>query len=160
LQFNASYGINMEKIIATNRKVLRDYSILESFECGVELKGSEVKSLRDSKASLTDSFARIEKGEVFLWNSHISPYDQASIFNVEPKRIRKLLLHKRQINRLLGQVSQRGLTLIPLKLYFNEGGRVKVELALAKGKKFFDRREDIKRREADLEIRRALRKKS
>jgi SsrA-binding protein len=146
----------MEKVIATNRKAIRDYFILENFECGIELKGSEVKSLREGKASLVDSFARIEKNEILLYNVHISPYAQASIFNVEPKRIRKLLLHKKQINRLLGQVSQRGFTLIPLKLYFNERGLAKIELSLAKGRKFFDRREDIKRREADLEIRRAL----
>ncbi|MFH1397365.1 MAG: SsrA-binding protein SmpB [Candidatus Omnitrophota bacterium] len=145
------------KIIATNREGFRDYDILEALECGIELKGSEVKSARDGRLNLKDSFARIDKNEVILYNLHISPYAQASYLNVEPTRVRRLLLHRKQISKLIGQVNQRGCTLVPLKIYFNAKGLVKVELALAKGKKFYDRREDIKRRETDLAIRRAIR---
>ncbi len=146
----------MSKVIATNRKAGRDYKVFESIECGIELKGSEVKSLRDSRINLEDSFARIEKNEVILYNAHISPYTQASYLNVEPKRPRKLLLHHNQINKLTGEVTQKGCTLIPLKAYFNDRGFAKIELGLCKGKKLYDRREDIKRRETDLEVRRAL----
>lgn len=146
-------------IIATNHKAYRDYAVLESFECGIELRGSEVKSLRDGKANLNDSFARIEGGEAILYSTHISPYSQASYLNVESVRPRKLLLHKKQISKLEGSLSQKGLTLIPLKLYFNDRGFAKVELALCKGKKFYDKREDIKRREQDLEMRRVMKNK-
>ena len=146
----------MSKIIATNRKALRDYVVLETVECGIELKGSEVKSLRESEVNLNDSFARIDNNEVILYNTHISPYSQASYLNVEPTRLRRLLLHRNQIRKLIGQVTQKGFTLVPLKIYFNERGFVKLELALCKGKKLYDRREDIKRREIDLEMRRAL----
>jgi len=146
----------MSKIIATNRKALRDYVVLETVECGIELKGSEVKSLRESEVNLNDSFARIDNNEVILYNTHISPYSQASYLNVEPTRLRRLLLHRNQIRKLTGQVTQKGFTLVPLKIYFNERGFVKLELALCKGKKLYDRREDIKRREIDLEMRRAL----
>jgi SsrA-binding protein len=146
----------MSKVIATNRKGHRDYAVLESIECGIELKGSEVKSARASKVNLNDSFARIEGNEVILYNTHISPYIEASYLNVEPTRQRKLLLHKKQIRKIAGQLTQRGLTLIPLKMYFNERGFVKMELALCKGKKLYDKREDIKRREAELEMRRVL----
>ena len=144
------------KIIVTNRKALRDYAVLERLECGIELKGSEVKSLREGRISLNDSFARIENNEVILYNTHISPYEQASYLNVEPTRLRKLLLHKNQIRKLISQVAQKGFTLIPLKVYFNERGFAKIELALCKGKKLYDRREDIKRREASLQIRRII----
>jgi len=142
--------------IITNHKARRDYEVLETVECGIELKGSEVKSLREGKANLDDSFARIEKEEIILYNSHISPYEQASYLNVEPTRSRKLLLHKGQINKLLGQISQKGLTLVPLKFYFNDRGFVKVELALCKGKKLYDRREDLKRRDSDRTMRRII----
>jgi len=145
-----------DKIIATNRKALRDYIVLEAIECGIELKGSEVKSLRQGKISLNDSFARIENNEVILYNTHISPYEEASYLNVEPTRLRKLLLHINQIRRLNGQVTQKGFTLIPLKVYFNDRGFAKIELALCKGKKLYDKREDIKRREIDLEMRRVM----
>ncbi|MEW6076102.1 MAG: SsrA-binding protein SmpB [Candidatus Omnitrophota bacterium] len=146
----------MKKIVATNRQAQRDYEVLETLECGIELKGSEVKSIRDGKVNLKDSFARIERNEMVLYNTHISPYEQASYLNVEPTRVRKLLLHKNQIIRLIGKVAQKGFTLIPLDVYFSDRGLVKVTLALCKGKRLFDRREDIKRREADLSIRRAL----
>ncbi len=146
----------MSKSITTNRKAYRDYELLESLECGIELKGSEVKSLRDSKINLDDSFARVEKGELFLYNAHISHYTQASYLNVDPDRPRKLLLHKNQIERIVGKLAQKGLTLIPLKFYFNDRGFVKLELALCKGKKLYDKRDTIKRRETDLEMRRAI----
>ena len=146
----------MNKLIASNKKAHRDYTILETLECGVELKGSEVKSLRLGKMNLEDSFARIENNEVILYNTHISPYLEASYLNVEPKRPRRLLLRRNQIRKLFGQVVQRGFTLVPLKAYFSDRGFAKIELALCKGKKTYDRREDMKRRETELEMRRAL----
>jgi len=147
------------KLIATNRKALRDYFILEAVECGIELKGSEVKSLRDGRIGLNDAFARLEKDEVLLYNTHISPYEQASYLNVDPLRLRKLLLHKNQIRKLAEKVSQKGFTLIPLKVYFNDRGFVKIELALCRGKKLYDLREDIKHKEAKIQIQRALKRK-
>jgi SsrA-binding protein len=146
----------MSKSILTNRKAYRDYEILESLECGIELKGSEVKSLREGKINLNDSFARIEKLEAFLYNAHISHYTEASYLNVETDRTRRLLLHKNQIERIAGKLAQKGLTLIPLKVYFNDRGFVKLELGLCKGKKLYDKRESIKRRETDLYMRRAV----
>ncbi|OGX15494.1 MAG: SsrA-binding protein [Omnitrophica WOR_2 bacterium RBG_13_41_10] len=144
------------KVITTNRKAYRDYEVLETLESGIELKGSEVKSIRAGRINLEDSFARVENNEVILYNSHINPYEQASYLNVEPTRLRRLLLHKNQIRKLAGSVAQKGTTLVPLKVYFNERGFVKIELALCKGKKIYDRRETLKRREADLQIRRTL----
>lgn len=149
----------MSKPIATNRKAHRDYEIMDSFECGIELKGSEVKSLREGNINLNDSFARLDKGEIVLFNTHISPYAQASYLNVDPVRQRKLLLHKKQIVKLTSQLSQKGLTLIPLKVYFNDRGFAKIELGLCKGKKHYDKREDIKKRETDLAMRRAIKRK-
>ena len=146
----------MSKVIVTNRRAHRDYEILDSFESGLELKGSEVKSLRAGKINLNDSFARIEGSQALLYNTHISPYAEASYQNVDPVRIRKLLLHRNQIRKLEAQLSQKGLTLVPLKVYFNDRGFAKIELALCKGKKLYDRREDIKRRETDMEMRRGL----
>jgi len=146
----------MNKPVAINRKAHRDYAILETIECGIELKGSEVKSLRSGKINLNDSFARVEGGEVILYNTHITPYAEASYLNVEPARLRRLLLHRNQIRKITGQLTQRGLTLIPLKVYFSERGFAKIELALCKGKRLYDKREDIKRRETDLEMRRVM----
>ena len=146
----------MSKSILTNRKAYRDYEVLETLECGIELKGSEVKSLRAGKINLNDSFARIEKLEAFLYNAHISQYTQASYLNVDTDRTRKLLLHKNQIERIAGKLAQKGLTLIPLKVYFNDRGFVKLELGLCKGKKLYDKRESIKRRETDLYMRRII----
>jgi SsrA-binding protein len=150
----------MSKVIAANRKAHRDYAVLETFECGIELKGSEVKSLRDGKINLNDSFARIEQNDVILYNTHISPYSQASYLNVESTRPRRLLLHRNQIRKIAGQLAQRGLTLIPLKVYFNDRGFAKIELAICKGKKLYDKREDIKRRESELEMRRVLKSRN
>jgi SsrA-binding protein len=144
------------KIITNNRKAHRDYVVLETFEAGIELKGSEVKSLREGRMNLNDSFGRIESGQVILYSAHISPYAQASYLNVDPIRQRRLLLHSNQIRKLTGELTQKGFTLVPLKAYFNDRGFAKVELALCKGKKLYDRREDIKRREQDLEMRRML----
>ncbi len=146
-----------ERVIATNRKLYRDFEVLETFECGIELKGSEVKSLREAKANIDDAFGRIETGEVYLYNCHIAPYEKASYFKEEATRPRRLLLHKNQIRKLTGQVSQRGLTLAPLKLYFNTRGLVKVAMSLVRGKKLYDRRKDIKARETEREMRRAVR---
>ena len=146
----------MSNTIASNRKARRDYEILEAIECGIELKGSEVKSLRDGRLNLDDSFAHIDRNEVVLYNAHISPYEQASYLNVEANRPRKLLLHRNQIDKLAGRILQKGNTLVPLKAYFNTRGFVKIELALCKGKKLYDKRQDIKRRESDLEMRRML----
>ena len=146
----------MSKSILTNRKAYRDYEVLESLECGIELKGSEVKSLRAGKINLNDSFARVDKAEVFLYNAHISHYAEASYLNVDPDRTRRLLLHKNQIERITGKLNQQGFTLIPLKVYFNDRGFVKLELALCKGKKLYDKRESIKRREIDQQMRRVM----
>jgi SsrA-binding protein len=146
------------KIISTNRKAHHLYHILESFEAGIALVGTEVKSLRLGRANLKDSYAMVKKGEVYLHNMHISPYDQAGRFNHDPTRTRKLLLHRREIKRLLGKTVERGLTLVPLKLYF-KGKVAKVELALAIGKKIYDRRKDIKDREVKRELRRVLKEK-
>ena len=145
----------MDKTITTNRRARHDYTILESLEAGLQLKGTEVKSVRAGGASLADSFARLEGSELLLYNMHISPYEFGNIYNPDPVRPRKLLLHKRQIQKLAAEVSTKHLALIPLKLYF-KNGFVKVELALAKGKKQYDKREAIKRRESDRELKRAL----
>ena len=128
-------------------------------EAGIALQGSEVKSLRQGMANLRDSYARVDKGEVILYNMHISPYDKASHFNHEPKRPRKLLLHKREINRLMGAVREKGFTLVPLKVYFNRRGLAKVELALARGKQKYDKREAIARRDAQREMARAVKER-
>ncbi|MEI6631333.1 MAG: SsrA-binding protein SmpB [bacterium] len=149
----------MSKVIVNNRKAQRDFFVLETVECGIELKGGEVKSLRAGRLTLDDSFARIDKNEVILYNAHISPYEQASYLNVEPKRQRRLLLHSSQIKKLSDKIAQRSFVLVPLKAYFNDRGFAKIELALCKGKKLYDRREDLKRREADLQIKRFLKYK-
>jgi SsrA-binding protein len=146
------------KIISTNRKAHHLYHILESYEAGIALVGTEVKSLRLGRANLKDSYAMVKGGEVYLHNMHISPYDQASRFNHDPTRTRKLLMHGREIRRLLGKTTEKGLTLVPLKLYF-KGKVVKVELALAIGKKIYDRRKDIKDREIKRELHRVLKEK-
>jgi len=150
----------MSNAVATNHKARRDYEILEVFECGIELKGSEVKSMRDGKIVLEDSFARVDNNEIILYSAYISPYEQASYLNVDPVRPRKLLLHRQQINKLSGKIAQKGLTLVPLKAYFNARGFAKIELALCKGKKSYDKREDIRRRESDLAMRRILKARS
>ena len=148
----------MEKVVCTHPRAKRDYDIEERFEAGLELKGSEVKSLRDSQASIKESFAMLRDNEVFLINSYIAPYEAANQFNHETRRDRKLLLNKHEIKRLIGKTQIRGYTLIPVKIYF-KNGKAKVEIALAKGKKVLDRREDIKKREADREMERAIKQR-
>lgn len=143
--------------VATNRKALRDYNVLEKFEAGISLAGTEVKSLRAGTVSLDEGFARVENGEVYLYDVHIAPYEQGNIHNKEPKRRRKLLLHKHEIRRLFGKAILKGLTLIPLRIYFTQRGIVKVEIALCRGKKLVDRREELKRRAMEREDRQALR---
>ncbi|MFH1479159.1 MAG: SsrA-binding protein SmpB [Candidatus Omnitrophota bacterium] len=143
----------------TNRSARRDYFVEETIEAGLKLIGSEVKSLRTGKASLNESFARIEKDEVFLYNMHISPYEHSSLKDQDPIRPKKLLLNKKEIVYLAGSISQKSLALIPLKVYF-KNGFAKVELGIAKGKKQYDKREDIKRKEAQREIDKARRYKS
>jgi len=142
--------------IAKNRRARHDYSILDTYEAGLVLTGSEVKSLRDGKANLSDAYGIVRNGEIFLLNLHISPYERASYNNHEPTRTRKLLLHKREIRRLIGAVERQGLTLVPLELYFKRGV-AKVAMALGKGKKQHDKRDAEKQRDADREIARVVR---
>ncbi|MDD4909505.1 MAG: SsrA-binding protein SmpB [Candidatus Omnitrophica bacterium] len=147
----------MGKVIATNKKALRDYFVVETLEAGIELKGSEVKSVRAANADLNDGYARIEGGEAVLYNMYIAPYVEASYMNVDPLRPRRLLLKKAQITKLMQQASQKGCTLIPLRLYFSDRGFAKIELAVCKGKRMFDKRQAIKEREVGLAIKRTLR---
>ncbi|MCS7234698.1 MAG: SsrA-binding protein SmpB [Armatimonadota bacterium] len=144
-----------ERTVVTNRRARHDYHLEETYEAGLQLLGSEVKSLRAGRASLQDAYAKVRGGEVWLVNMHIAPYEQAGPFNHDPLRPRKLLLHRAEIRRLVGKVKGRGYTLIPLRVYFRRG-RAKVELALARGKKEYDRRADIRKREAERQIARAL----
>jgi SsrA-binding protein len=141
--------------IATNRKARRNYLVIEDFEAGIELRGTEVKSLRMGRVSLDEGFGRVEHGEVFLHGVHILPYEHGNIHNHDPRRPRKLLLHRREINRLIGQVAEKGLTLVPLKIYFTRG-RAKVKLGLCRGKQLHDRRQDLRKKTADRETQRAI----
>ena len=147
------------EIIAQNRKARHDYEILDIMETGLVLEGTEVKSLRSGKADLKDGYAAVEKGEVFLHNVYISPYEAASSFNHDPERPRKLLLHRTEIRRLVGRTEQKGLTLVPMKLYFRKG-KVKVELALARGRKQYDKRPEIAARELRRDLERELKNRS
>jgi SsrA-binding protein len=143
------------RVVAANRRARHDYFIDETYEAGIVLVGMEVKSIRDGRLSLQDSYAEIKDGEAWLYNMHISPYPQAHRFNPEPNRPRKLLLHRREIDRLRGKLEQRGYTLIPLSVYFKRG-KVKIELGLARGKRQYDKRRAIAEREARRELERAL----
>ena len=143
------------KTITDNRKARHEYFILESFEAGIELVGTEVKSIRNGSVNLKDSWCSIDNGEIFIKGMHISPYAKGNIFNRDPLRVRKLLMHKREINKLFGSVKQDGLTIIPLSLYFKDS-RVKVQIGLCKGKKLYDKREDSAKRDAKREIDRNL----
>jgi SsrA-binding protein len=145
-----------KKTVARNKKALHEYHIVDTYECGIVLAGPEVKSIRAGKVSLAEAFARIEGSEAFIYGMHITPYDPASRWNVDPVRTRKLLLHRREIRRLIGATQQEGFTLIPLELYLKDGF-VKVAISLGKGKKNFDKREDAKKRDANREIQRAIR---
>jgi SsrA-binding protein len=147
-----------KKTVARNRKALHEYHIIDSYEAGIVLAGPEVKSIRGGKVSLTEAFARIEGNEALLYGMHVTPYDPASRWNVDPVRTRKLLLHRREIRRLIGATQQEGFTLVPLELYLKDGF-VKVALGLGKGKKNYDKREEAKKRDADREMQRAVRQR-
>lgn len=147
------------KTVAVNKTVSHDYLILETFEAGLALVGSEVKSVRGGRISLKESFAEVRNGEVFLVKCHISPYEAANIFNHDPLRERKLLLHRREIRRLTGKTQERGLTLVPTKVLINDRGKIKLELALVRGKRQYEKREAIKKRDADREIRAEIKKR-
>jgi len=144
------------KLIANNRKAYHDYIILESFEAGIVLTGTEIKSIRAGRVNLKEGYARPDGGEMWLYNVHISKYDPGSRYNHEPTRTRKLLLHQKQINLLAEKSSQKGFTLVPLKLYLNKKGIAKVEIGLARGKKVYDKRETMSQRQADREMERAV----
>ena len=143
--------------IATNKKAYHDYFVDETFECGIELTGTEVKSLRQNRAALRDSFATVRSGEVWLHGVHIAPYSHGNRANVDPDRKRKLLMHKKEIRYLIGKTKERGFTLVPLKLYFSPTNKVKVELGLARGKKNYDKRDTIAARDQQRDVERALR---
>lgn len=147
-----------QSVISRNRRARHDYSIEDVFEAGVALTGTEVKSLRAGRASLADGFAQISDGEVWLHNVHIPEYTQGTWTNHQPRRIRKLLLHRKEIDRIAAETAEQGLTLVPLSLYFKDG-KVKVELALARGKRTYDKRQDLARRDAAREVERALRRR-
>lgn len=149
-----------ETTIAKNRKALHEYEVLETFEAGIELTGCEVRSLRDNHCQLTDCFALVRGGEVWLHNVHIPPYANGNIANPDPDRKRKLLLHKKEIRALQEQAKEKGMALVPLKMYFKENGLVKVELAVARGKKLYDKRASMKERDTRREIDRALKERS
>lgn len=146
------------KLVAANKKARRNYSIIDAFEAGIELRGNEVKSLRTKSCSLEDSFARVEGQELFLYNMHIPEFEKSSFFKTEPKRTRKLLVHKKEVKKLIGLTAQRGLTIIPLRVYFNDKGLAKVEIALAKGKHTFDKRKKLKDQAVKKEAQRALKR--
>jgi SsrA-binding protein len=146
------------KVVATNRKARHEYFILDTFEAGIALMGSEIKSIRSGKISLAEAYVNLDDGEAWLVNAHVAPYDQASHFNHDPIRRRKLLLHRSEIERLWNQVRQKGVTIIPLRIYLKEG-RAKVEIAVAKGKKLYDKRTDIAKRDAEREIERQFRRR-
>ena len=145
----------MIKIIANNKKAYHDYFIVETFEAGISLVGTEVKSLREGRANLKESYVIIKKNEAFLFGCHISPYSHGNLQNHDPLRTRKLLLHRKEIDKIWGNISQKGLTVVPLKLYF-KAGKAKLEIGLAKGKKQYEKRDSIKEREANREIERAM----
>ncbi|TET70427.1 MAG: SsrA-binding protein SmpB [Candidatus Aminicenantes bacterium] len=146
------------RVIAKNKKAFFNYEILESHEAGISLLGSEVKSIREGKISLKESYAEIKAGEVFLLNCHISPYEAANRFNHDPTRERKLLLHRKEIKRLTGKIKEKGFTLVPTKVLINDKGKVKVEISLAKGKRAYQKREIIRERDRDREMRAELKK--
>ncbi|NMD41812.1 MAG: SsrA-binding protein SmpB [Firmicutes bacterium] len=148
----------MEQLISRNRKAYHDYHIEETYEAGIVLTGTEVKSVRGARVNLRDSYARVEGGELFLFNMHISPYEPGNRFNHEPRRTRKLLMHKAEIGRLAGTVQQKGYTLVPLKIYFRRG-LVKVELGLARGKRLYDKRRSIAERDQQREMGRAVKER-
>ena len=147
------------KLVANNKKAYHDYFIDEKYEAGIELHGTEVKSIRMGKCSIKESFIRIENGEVFVYGMHVSPYEKGNIFNKDPLRVKKLLLHKAEINKLAGKVAEKGYTLVPLQVYLTRG-KVKVEIGLARGKKLYDKRQDMAKKDAKREMDRALKERN
>ena len=147
------------KLVANNKKAYHDYFIEEKYEAGIVLHGTEVKSMRMGKCSIKESFIRIENGEIFAYGMHISPYEFGNIYNKDPLRTRKLLLNRREINRLFGMIKQKGVSIVPIKMYF-KGNKVKIELGIGKGKKLYDKREDIAKKDAERKINRALKNNS
>ena len=152
-------GKKERKLVANNKKAYHDYFIKETYEAGIVLTGTEIKSVRQGKVSIKESYAKIENGEMLLYGMNISPYEQGNRYNVEPLRPRKLLLHKQEIRKLIGYTTIKGLTLVPLKMYINEEGRAKVELAVARGKKNYDKRDDIAKRDAKRDMDRKLKER-
>ena len=152
-------GKKERKLVANNKKAYHDYFIEETYEAGIVLTGTEIKSVRQGKVSIKESYAKIENGEMFFYGMNISPYEQGNRYNVEPLRPRKLLLHKQEIRKLIGYTTIKGLTLVPLKMYINEEGRAKVELAVARGKKNYDKRDDIAKRDAKRDMDRKLKER-
>ncbi|MBC1345024.1 SsrA-binding protein SmpB [Listeria welshimeri] len=146
------------KLVAQNKKARHDYAIEETFEAGIVLQGTEIKSVRNARVNLKDSYARIDKGEIFLHNMHISPYEQGNRYNHDPLRTRKLLLHKKQISRLIGETKESGYSIVPLKMYIKDG-YAKVLIGVAKGKKKYDKRQDLKQKEAKRDIERAFKER-
>ena len=149
-------GKESQKLIANNKKAYHDFFIDETYECGIALHGTEVKSMRMGKCSIKEAFVRIEDGEVFVYGMHVSPYEKGNIFNKDPLRVKKLLLHKYEINKLLGKNKEKGYTLVPLQVYFKDG-KVKVEIGLARGKKLYDKRDTIAKRDQQREAEREFR---
>lgn len=150
--------MGQKKLIANNKKARHDYFIDEVYEAGIVLTGTEIKSVRQGKVNLKESYAKIDDGEVMIYNMHISPYEQGNRYNVDPMRERKLLLHKQEIRKLIGYTTQKGLTIVPLKLYLNDRGLVKMEIAVARGKKLFDKRDDIAKKDADRRMEKQMKK--
>ena len=146
------------KLVANNKKARHDYHIEETYEAGIVLTGTEIKSVRQGRVSIKESYAKVEGTEVMIYGMNISPYEQGNRFNVEPVRARKLLLHKAEIRKLIGYTTQKGLTLVPLRMYINDMGRAKVELAVARGKKEYDKRHDIAKRDSDRRMQQAMRR--
>ena len=152
-------GKESQKLIANNKKAYHDFFIDETYECGIALHGTEVKSMRMGKCSIKEAFVRIEDGEVFVYGMHVSPYEKGNIFNKDPLRVKKLLLHKYEINKLLGKIKEKGYTLVPLQVYFKDG-KVKVEIGLARGKKLYDKRQDIAKKDQKREAERDFKVRS
>jgi SsrA-binding protein len=152
-------GKDSQRMIANNKKAFHDYFIDETYEAGIALHGTEVKSLRMGKCSIKEAFVRIENGEVYIYGMHVSPYEKGNIFNKDPLRVKKLLMHKYEINKLSGKIKEKGYTLVPLQVYFKEG-KVKVEIGLARGKKLYDKREDIAKKDSRREMERAFKEKN
>ncbi|HAA2385486.1 TPA_asm: SsrA-binding protein [Listeria monocytogenes] len=146
------------KLVAQNKKARHDYAIEETFEAGIVLQGTEIKSVRNARVNLKDSYARVDKGEIFLHNMHISPYEQGNRYNHDPLRTRKLLLHKKQISRLIGETKESGYSIVPLKMYIKDG-YAKVLIGVARGKKKYDKRQDLKQKEAKRDIERAFKER-